>query len=314
MTSLLCKGAQPLRTVRTVVLGIALAAGGCASQSIKAPATGARAEPLAVAVKFIARVGSQPFRCGMSYGGIGRTASRITPTDFRLYVSSVALIDAQGHVVPVQLDQDDRWQYRDVTLLDFEDGTGPCRNGTPGMNSFVRGRVPASDYRGIQFVLGVPEDLNHRDPTLAPAPLNLTAMSWSWQYGYKFVKIDMATRGQPRAGSAAPASSRAAGFPIHLGSTECASASATTAPSSCARPNRVTVRFDQFDPAHEQIRIDLAALLHDTDVDTNAPNSAPGCMSGPDDEDCRYVMHAFGLPFDGGTAPEQRMFSVDRKE
>lgn len=271
-----------------------------------------------VAVRFAARVGAQPFRCGAGYDGIGRTASRITPSDFRFYVSSVALLDEDGRAVPLRLEQDGRWQYRDVALLDFEDGSGPCRNGNAGLHEAVTGHVQAGRYRGLQFTLGVPADLNHGDPAVAPPPLNLSAMFWSWQAGYKFVKIDMATRGQARGGTAPPADAapvpaaaprrRAAGFPIHLGSTDCVSPAATAAPSSCARPNRVTVRLDAFDVATEQVEFDLAALLRDTDVDVNAPDSAPGCMAGPDDADCRFVMPAFGLPFDGQPALPQRVF------
>jgi len=263
-----------------------------------------------VAVHFAARVGAQPFRCGMRYDGIGSTGSRITPSDFRLYVSAVALLDENGHPVPLRLDQDGQWQYRDVALLDFEDGSGTCRNGNPGLHEAVTGRIVPGRYRGLQFTLGVPADLNHGDPIVAPPPLNLSAMFWSWQAGYKFVKIDMATSGQPQAG-AAPAGAvrrRAAGFPIHLGSAECVSPGATTAPSSCGRPNRVTVRFDAFDPATQQVDIDLAALLREADVDVNAPDSAPGCMAGPDDADCRFVMPAFGLPFDGQAPAMQRFF------
>jgi len=265
-----------------------------------------------VAVRFAARVGQAPFQCGTSYDGIGSTHSRITPSDFRVYVSQVALIDEQGRAVPLRLDQDGRWQYRDVALLDFENGTASCRNGTPGMHETITGSVPAGRYRGLQFTLGLPADLNHGDPTTAQPPLNLTALFWSWQAGYKFVKVDMATSGQPQGGTvpAGGRQRRAAGFPIHLGSTECVSPSATTAPSVCHRPNLVTVRFDGFDPATQQVEMDLAALLRETDLDVNAPDTAPGCMAAPDDADCRRVLPAFGLPYGNEPVQPQRFFRV----
>ncbi len=83
-----------------------------------------------VSIRFAAVVGDQPFACGNSYDGIGATASKVTPSDFRFYVSGVELIDAAGRAVPLKLEQDERWQHRDVALLDFENRTGPCLTGT----------------------------------------------------------------------------------------------------------------------------------------------------------------------------------------
>ncbi len=270
-----------------------------------------------VALKFSARVGAESFACGKSYGGIGTTQSRITPTDFRFYVSNVELIDRHGKAVPVKLDQDGLWQYRNVALLDFEDGTGPCRNGNPGMHLEVTGTVPKGHYRGVRFILGVPFELNHGDPTIAPSPLNLTSMFWVWQAGYKFVKIDMSTSGQPQASeperdlaAAGKKRLRASGFPIHLGSTDCASSSLTAPPTGCKNPNRLTVTFEKFDPDKNVVVADAAALLNDSNVDINAPDTAPGCMSAPNDEDCAQVMPAFGLPFGSKPAAQQRFFSV----
>lgn len=287
-----------------------------------------------VNLKFSAMVGAENFACGQSYDDIGVTHSRITPSDFRFYVSGVELIDKRGKSVPVKLDQDGIWQYKDIALLDFEDGQGPCRNGNPGLHTAISGSVPKGHYRSVRFTLGVPFELNHIDPTIAPSPLNFTSMFWVWQTGYKFVKIDMASSGLPQAAGVLPemplkdrlaamekfaAASgvpgkkmppRAAGFSVHLGSTDCASSSLTTPPAGCRNPNRVTVEFDNFDTDKNTVVADVAALLSDTNVDVNAPDTAPGCMSGTNDTDCVHVFKAFGLPFDGKPAVEQRFFSV----
>lgn len=294
----------------------------------------ARAEP--VTLKFKALVGEQGFVCGQTYSGIGRTQSRITPSDFRFYVSDVTLIDAKGQAVPVDLDQDGVWQHQNLALLDFEDGTGPCRNGNAGLHDVVTGQAPAGRYHGVRFTLGVPFKLNHSDPTIAPSPLNLTSMFWAWQSGYKFVKIDMASTGQPQSpgpsrevsmrdqveamarvdamkkSGALPKrqSPKAAGFSIHLGSTDCASASLTSPPEACRNPNRTTITFDHFDVATNVIAADLASLLGNTNVDANAENTAPGCMSASDDADCPGIMAAFGLPYAGQPARPQLFFGV----
>jgi hypothetical protein len=302
----------------------------------------AATDDMKVALAFEAVVGGKPFACGQSYDAIGSTKSRITPSDLRFYVSEVELLDSAGKATPLVLDQDEIWQYKNLALLDFEDGTGPCRNGNSGLHKAVTGTAPKGDYKGVRFTLGVPFDLNHGDPTIAPSPLNLTAMFWAWQSGYRFVKIDMATSGQPQLaeGDGKPAAdmkeklatlekiaaakaeaaktgkpparkpAQAAGFSVHLGSTGCASSSLTLPPSECANPNRVTVTFDTFDVAKNVVVADVASLLQDTNVDVNAPDSAPGCMSAVNDGDCPGVMAAFGLPFGGKPAAPQRFFTV----
>lgn len=54
--------------------------------------------------------------------------------------------------------------------------------------------VPAGDYKGISFKLGLDSIVNHGDPTVWPAdhPLNanLTGLHWGWATGYIFQAID----------------------------------------------------------------------------------------------------------------------------
>jgi len=268
-----------------------------------------------VAVRFTAEVGGETFACGGQYSGVGVSGATIIPSDFRLYLTGVALVNAAGELVPLELHQDGMWQYQDIVLLDFEDGTGPCINGNAPTNSLVRGTVPAGDYQGVQFTLGLPFELNHADNLLAVSPLNLSAMFWNWQGGHRFFKVDIDTvaagggMGMPmRRMHEAPAEGGHgnAGFLIHLGSTGCASASATAAPvAACANPNSVTVMFNDFDPATGSIAIDLAGLLQDSDPTFNTPDTAPGCMSGIDDPECAGIFSGFGL--DGSA---QRVFRV----
>ncbi|MEM7592163.1 MAG: MbnP family protein, partial [Cyanobacteria bacterium P01_A01_bin.83] len=89
--------------------------------------------------------------------------------------------------------QDGKWQHQNVALLDFEDGTDSCDNGTPEIRTQVVGTIPEGDYESLQFTLGVPPQLNHDDAAIAPSPLNLTSMWWNWQGGYKFLRLDLET-------------------------------------------------------------------------------------------------------------------------
>ena len=265
--------------------------------------TGQSAANQSVTIEFAAEINGAPFTCGQSYSGVGTTRSTITPSDWRLYVSEVRLIRDDGQAVPLALNQDGVWQHQNVALLDFENGTGPCRNGTAPTNTSVRGVVPAGRYTGVELTVGVPFNLNHQDPTLAPAPLNSTAMFWNWQGGYKFIKFDTTSSGISEGRPAAPmAMGPVTRYSVHLGSTVCASASRTEAPSACQNPNRVTVRLDRFDLSRGQVVIDMGAALAQANVDVNAQGTSPGCMSFPKDADCPPIMGALGLTYDGTPA------------
>ena len=165
--------------------------------------THAQSDLQEVTINFAAYVGQSEFACGESYEGVGIEESTITPTDFRFYVSDVALIDEDGNAVPLELEQDGKWQYQNTALLDFENGTNACDNGTPAINTVITGTVPEGDYQDLQFTMGVPQKLNHDDAAIAPSPLNLTSMWWNWQAGYKFMRVEFETE-SPIANVAAP--------------------------------------------------------------------------------------------------------------
>jgi len=290
-----------------------------------------------VSLRFAVEIGGEPFACGQSYTGIGRTEGAVAVTDFRLFVSELALIGADGQRVPVALDDDGRWQDGQVALLDFENGRDRCDNGTGPVNAQVSAQAPAGDYTGVEFVIGVPFDSNHGDPTLAGSPLNLTSMFWNWRGGYRFLKVDMVPVGGMAAHGEAPAhgeavahggamaegkgtghggkmshgAAPAGAWMLHLGSTGCTSTSRTSAPPEpCAQPNRVTVEFDAFDAASDLLVIDPAALLADSDLGTNTPDTSPGCMSFPGDADCAGVLPRAGLAYGDLPGGEQQLVTV----
>lgn len=285
-------------------------------------------------LRFAAQILGEEFVCGREYANVGTTSSLTIPSDYRFFISNVRLLDAQGNATPVNLSQDGIWQYQDIALLDFEDGTGPCQNGNTALNTSIRGSVAPGQYTGVEFTMGIPFELNHQDILLAPSPLNLSAMFWNWQGGHRFFKFDMATSGRPvpppearkpgammmrsgdnpqRMGGMMRGGNgddeEAAGFSVHIGSTGCAAESRTTAPTSaCMNPNHVTVRFEQFDIAQDTVVADIGKVLADTNVDINTNETAPGCMSGVRDPECAQVLPGFGLAFEGKTSGPQQLF------
>lgn len=255
-----------------------------------------------VAIPFAAEIGGQPFSCAQTYSGLGTPAADVKSPDFRLFVSAPALVKADGSLQPITLDQDGQWQLGNLALLDFEDASATCSNGTPGTNTTLRGTVPDGDYVGVAFTVGVPFEVNHQDPTLAAAPLNTTAMFWNWQGGYKFVRIDLVPTDRKEDGPK--------GWFLHLGSTVCDAKSKTEAPTACANPNRMDIRFDAFDPAKNVVVIDPAPVVAEADLRVNAPDTSPGCMSFLKDADCTTVMAKLGLPYMDLPAGTQSLISM----
>jgi len=252
--------------------------------------------------------------------GVGITQAAVEPLDFRLYVHDVELLDAAGAAVPLALVDDGTWQYKGVALLDFEDKSGTCANGTKELNTSLRGSAPPGTYNGIRFKIGVPFALNHADVATAPSPLNLSGLFWSWNGGYKFARIDgRAMNGD--AGMTHDAGAMDGGmthgepgvFNIHLGSTACqgdpTSGGAVTA---CGRPNVGIVELTGFDPTTKSILVDYKSLLAGSDLSMEM-GGAPGCMSGETDPECPAVLTRLGIDPNTGKpdAAKQALFRIE---
>lgn len=299
--------------------------------------TQAQSETKEVAINFAAYVGNQKFVCGKSYPGVGTEESTITPTDFRFYVSNVALIDQDGNAVPLKLAQDGKWQYQNTALLDFENGKSACDNGTAEINTTVVGTIPEGNYQSLQFTLGVPKNLNHKDAAIAPSPLNLTSMWWNWQGGYKFLRVDLETEdtitnvgdntnsqvthsqtsstnthqghnGEQTSAHSETINSNA--YLIHLGSTGCSDSSQSDL-FDCANPNRAKIVMEDFDPEDNLVIADLGELLAQSDLTSNQVNTPNGCMSSPEDGDCMPIMQNLNLSSNSKGESAQYFFFVE---
>jgi len=245
-----------------------------------------------VDIKYRASVNGERFSCGRSYS-FGSQNVAATPSDLRLYVHNIVLITDKIVGYPLALEPDSLWQTGDVALLDFENGTGPCSNGTPETRDVVHGSVAIPEgerITGIMFTLGVPEKVNHVDVTKAPAPLALTRMFWAWNTGHKFLRVDMGVQ-------------KPEDWIMHLGSMGCGRDLKSAA---CSVANRPTIRLNDFDPEHDVIDLDIGALFHSATVG----DSTGGCMSRLGDKSCAPMFAALGLSADGSTGPAQSVFRV----
>ena len=176
-----------------------------------------------IEVGFRLMAGHSEVRCGKQTVplGIGEVPSRLK--DARLYIHDVRLLAADGSLHPLHLETN-AWQYANLALLDFEDGSAGC-DGDASLNAKVVGLAPKLVYTGIRFEIGAPVQgmvsgqavsLNHSNVETAPAPLDVLAMSWNWQGGRKFVKLEF----YPATGVQRE-SDKVKAWTWHLGSTGC---------------------------------------------------------------------------------------------
>lgn len=238
---------------------------------------------LAVDIPFTATWQGEPLTCN---------DAGPTLTDLRLYINNVQLLDGQGRVQDVRYATEYEWENDAVALIDLEDGTGACDNGTAEVFDRILGAVPEREYRGLRFTVGVPFRLNHANPLTATPPLDDSAMHWHWRSGYKFLRAGMQTKTD--------------GFWIHVGSAGCEGTVGHI--TGCRFPNRILVELPDFVPGENGVQIDLAALLAGTDLDDG---QASNCSSGPAEAACNAPFAALGIDFETGEqSASQRVFSI----
>jgi hypothetical protein len=146
------------------------------------------------------RVGDMPLEIGKMY----KTASGVEYSVdlLNFYASSVALVKPDGSLLNLP----------GVSLTKFG-AEGMNHSGSSAMTSsaapkmmaggqlnkamntqgatFFKASVPAGEYRGVRFEIGVPENLNHRDASTVQLPLGLeSGMFWAWNPGYIFFRFE----------------------------------------------------------------------------------------------------------------------------
>jgi|JI10StandDraft_1071094.scaffolds.fasta_scaffold80964_2 uncharacterized repeat protein (TIGR04052 family) len=224
--------------------------------------------------------------------------------DLRFYIYDIKLVKADGTTSDFTLTPDGVWQSSRVALLDFETGTGTCTGGTTATNTSIRGSYPAGSYTGIKFSVGVPFDLNHLNSTTQSAPLNNSAMFWSWQSGYKFLKFEFKIN-----------ESTATTNYVHIGSNGCPASNATGPNAACASPNRATFTVSKasgtINFATESVAIDVKALLNGTNANATAGGAVISCMPGNGTTACNTILTNIGITSGTGeSSGTQTTFSI----
>lgn len=207
--------------------------------------------------------------------------------ELSFFVSDMALIKGDMRT-PVRFDATGPWQGAATALVSFL-GSG---------NRTVTGRAAEDEYDAVEFRLGVPFERNHGNPLTAPSPLNLPSMFWTWQSGYKFLRVDLGNE-----------------WSFHLGSTGCVSASAVRPPvQACRRPNLARIRLPVRAAYGGSVLVDLDALHAEVDIAREG-----NCMDAfADRHACRRLLDRLGLDPDSGSCAEgcsgQVMFRLENFE
>jgi len=233
----------------------------------------------------------QPFGCDVELANLGTAMTSAVPLDFRMFVHDVELVREGGEREPFVLEDDEVWQRDGLALLDFEDGTGTCTTGSPEVNRSLRGHAPPrNDYVKVSFTVGLPESKNHLDAATAPAPLNTPGMWWSWQAGYKYMKVDVASEANP------------GGFFFHLGGTNCEGS--PTLGYSCQYPNLPRVELALS--ASGRVILNAETLYAGVDLSLEPDlktDFIAGCMAFSGDPECPAMFAALGLQFEEESMP-----------
>lgn len=270
-------------------LALSACGGGDGDDSPPASSGWRVADGQTVTLRFAARAGNAPLVCG---GEVVVNGVPVQAADLRFYISGVRLLRADGASVPLQLSGSNRWQYaggeNSVSLIDLRQPAGACAASSQWQPE-ISGTAAAGEYVGVEMVLGVPLAVNHldaADETATPEVLRASVhpnMSWNWRGGRKFTNIEL----RPTDGSAVSTL-------LHLGSTGCnADPAAGAYPiTDCGAPNRVPLRFADFNPMQAQIVLDVQALFDGQDM--RAENR---CMSAARSAACTAPFAALGLDF-----------------
>jgi len=105
--------------------------------------------------------------------------------NFSFYVSDIRLHKANGDTLQLYRASDSSQSI----LFDWVD----TRTESEGETLFQKFTVPAGEYSGVSFAIGVPNEANHSDPTNYPAehPLSeFRGKHWTWNSGYRFIMTD----------------------------------------------------------------------------------------------------------------------------
>ncbi|WP_168204015.1 MbnP family copper-binding protein [Aliikangiella coralliicola] len=162
-------------------------------------------------------------------------------------------------------------KYSDEVFL-IGSGCGQQQNWQIKLTSLLA----KNEISGIKFIVGVPPEINHKNPLTLAAPLNQPDMFWTWQLGHKFIRMEFANSAEE--------------WIFHLGSTGCRSPSPVRPPKeACKNPNAPKVVLNNFSAKHH-VALNISAFLEGIDMQDNS-----NCQSSLDTPACQLLLPRVGI-------------------
>lgn len=232
-----------------------------------------------------------PIQCGQ--------ALSLQDQDWQILAFSMFLSEFSLDDPSVVILDDNDWQSQQVALIR---AVVDCEQRSANMSVIGSIQSDAAELNKaitLNFNIGLPFELNHRNPLIQASPLNDSSMFWAWRNGYKFIRWDM------QAMSAGPADSGVEStvnnsWSFHLGSIGCESAAMVRAPKqACTQANVVPISVDLDERSvskqlteEQKVRLVLNVELHLDEIIANMKlTRASTCMfSGIDSRSCKELL------------------------
>jgi hypothetical protein len=165
-------------TAATVLVIAAFLVNGCKEEStLLADDTAPDPRTATLTLDITPKFGSANFRLNQKYRM--SSGDSVLFTMAKCFISEIAMVDTLGRLVPAKADA--------VYFVNWGD-SATASSGKLRLTV----QVAAGNYAGVKFNVGVPQELNHQNPTELPATLRnaVSDMWWSWNPGFIFSRME----------------------------------------------------------------------------------------------------------------------------
>ena len=185
-------------------------------------------------------------------------------SQFWFYLSQVKM-EVNGEWRDITL-PDTKWQHKNVALLGQH-----CSDNTEKNWQLVLNKDELVNGEKLAFSIAVPFELNHQNPLQAQSIFDNANMFWTWQQGYKSLRLDLKNDKE--------------GWAYHIGAVGCKSPSVMRAPKAeCREPNNINIEILDF-KFNRNIVLDISRILSHIEL-----SSESRCLSMPHQKSCNVLM------------------------
>ena len=181
------------------------------------------------------------------------------------FYSSDFKIKVNGRWQSINLSKNN-WQQDNVALIGMHCDESNDRNWKLSFSDNLLGAT------ALTFKIAVPFESNHQNPLKASGIFDNSNMFWTWQQGYKALRLDMSSSDE--------------NWAFHIGAIGCQSPSVLRAPrAQCRNSNHVDVTINNFS-IEQPINIDLSLMVKNVEL-----SHENRCLSMPTQGSCSQLMN-----------------------